>query len=209
VATSPTWRVVLADDHLVVRAGLKMLLSADPRCVVVGEASTLDELRAVVCHVRPDLVVLDITFGAANALDAIPDLLTRHPGLRVVVLTMHDDVAFVREAFAAGAHGYLVKEAAADDLARAVETVMSGATYLHPELGARFARAQSTVGQQLSPRERQVLTLLARGHTNVEIAGELLVSLRTVEAHRARLRARLGATNRAGLVEVAQRLGLL
>ncbi len=203
------WRVVLADDHLVVRAGVKALLSSDPRCEVVGEASSVAELRAVVSRCRPDLVVLDLTFGADNALDIVPELRDRPDPPRLIVLTMHDDVAFAREAFARGAQGYLLKEAAADELTRAVETVMSGHTYLHPELGARMATAEMPSGRQLSPREKDVLALLARGHTNAEIAKELLVSLRTVEAHRARLRARLGSSSRAELVDVARRLGLL
>jgi two-component system response regulator NreC len=203
------WRIVLADDHLVVRAGMRALLSNDPRCKVVGEASTIDELRTVVARLRPDLVVLDLTFGAENALSALPHLTGRPDAPRLIVLTMHDDVAFAREAFARGAHGYVLKEAAADELSRAVETVMQGHLYLHPELGARMAGAALDRTEELSPRERDVLALLARGHTNAEIARELLISLRTVEAHRARLRARLGGGSRAELVELARRLRLL
>jgi two-component system response regulator NreC len=203
------WRIVLADDHLVVRAGMRALLSTDPRCVVVGEASTVDELRALVARLRPDLVVLDLTFGAENALHAVPDLVDRPDAPRLIVLTMHDDVAFARDAFARGAHGYVLKDAAADELSRAVETVMHGHTYLHPELGARMAGTTVDTVERLSPRERDVLGLLARGYTNAEIARELLVSLRTVETHRARLRARLGISSRAELVDVARRLGLV
>jgi two-component system response regulator NreC len=209
MASDPAWRIVLADDHTVVRAGLKALLAADPRCVVVGEASSIDELRMVASRTDPDLVVLDLTFGAGNALHVLPELLDRDRPLRVIVLTMHDDVAFAREAFARGAHGYLLKEAAADELIRAVQAVMSGATYLNPELGARLARATPDGAGQLSPREREVLGLLARGYTNAEIARELAVGLRTVEAHRSSLRTRLGAASRAELVDVARRLGLL
>lgn len=205
--TSP-WRIVLADDHAVVRAGLKTLLSAHPRCVVVGEAATIEALTAAVAALRPDLVVLDLAFGTRNALDVLPDLLATDPAPRVIVLTMHDDVAFSREAFARGAHGYLTKEAAADELTRAVETVMAGGTWLHPTLGAELARAAATA-DPLTPREREVLALLARGLTNAEIAEQLHVGLRTVEAHRAALRRRLGALRRADLVDAARRLGLL
>jgi two-component system response regulator NreC len=203
------WRVLLADDHLVVRAGLKALLSADPRCLVVGEASSLDELRTAAHHLQPDLIVLDLSFGIDNALDALPALQAEARPPRIIVLTMHDDVAFAREAFARGVHGYLVKESAAVELSRAVEAVMSGATYLHPELGARMAKASTDPATRLSPHERDVLVRLARGHTNAEIARQLLVSLRTVESLRARLRVQLGVSTRAEMVDAAHRMGLL
>jgi len=209
VNTPALWRIVLADDHVVVRAGLRSLLAADPRCNVVGEAGRLDELSAVARRQHPDLIVLDISFGPRNALDRIPGLLADVPAPRIVVLTMHDDVAFARSAFAHGVHGYVVKEAAADELIRAVETVMSGGTYLHPELGARLARAEQGPHEQLTGREREVLLALARGHTNAEVAQQLLVSLRTVETYRASLRNRLGVATRADMVQVATRLGLL
>lgn len=205
----PVWRILLADDHLVVRAGLRALLAADPRCRVVGEASSLDELRTTARNLRPDLIVLDLSFGADNALDTLPALLASEGAPRVVVLTMHDDVAFARAAFSRGAHGYLMKEAAADELLRAVETVMSGSTYLHAELGGRLARFQPSPTDNLTPRERDVLSLLARGYTNAEAAAQLRVSLRTVEAHRANLRMRLGVHSRAEMVDAARRLGLL
>jgi two-component system response regulator NreC len=203
------WRVVLADDHTMVRAGLKALMTADPRCDVVGEAGTVAELTALVAAERPDVVVLDVTLGRDNGLEAIPDLLRLRPAPRVVVLTMHEDPAFAREALGRGAHGYLLKEAAPDELLRAVETVLGGDTYLQPELGARMLRGRQSPADRLTDRERDVLRLLARGHTNAEIARELFVSLRTVEAHRAALRTRLGADSRAELVEAARGLGLL
>jgi two-component system response regulator NreC len=203
------WRILLSDDHVVVRAGLRALLAADVRCKVVGEASSIEEMLTAARHLRPDLIVLDVSFGRDNALEALPDLLTLCPDVKVVVLTMHDDVASAREAFARGAHGYLMKEAAADDLMRAVEAVMSGSTYLQAELGARLARAGLRPADDLSPREREVLALLARGYTNAEAAHQLLVSLRTVETHRAHLRTRLGINSRAEIVDAAHRLGLL
>lgn len=203
------WRIVLADDHVVVRAGLRTLLAADPRCLVVGEAASIDELRTTVHRSHPDLVVLDISFGTASALDHLPALLAEQPAPRVVVLTMHNDVAFAREAFAHGARGYLAKESAADDLIRAVETVMVGGTYMDPALGARLTQSQPDSQAQLTRREREVLVGLARGHTNAEVAQQLMVSLRTVETYRSNLRARLGITSRADMVEAANRLGLL
>jgi two-component system response regulator NreC len=207
-----SWRILLADDHLVVRAGLRTLLAGDPRCQIVGEANSIGELRALAHNLHPDLIVLDISFGTESALTIVPELLaTRAAGVppRIIVLTMHDDIAFAREALARGVHGYLIKESAADDLLRAVETVMSGSTYLHPEIGARLVRTFNAPADGLSPRERDVLALLARGHTNAEIAHQLLVSLRTVESHRANLRARLGLHSRAELVDAARKLGLL
>lgn len=200
---------MLADDHAMVRAGLRALVDADPRCRVVGECGTLDRLRAVVSETSPDLIVLDIALGRENGLDAVADLLARQPPPRIVVLTMHDDVAFAREALGRGVHGYLLKDAAAGELIRAIEVVMEGGTYLHPQLGAQLARRSPTPADRLSERERDVLRLLARGHTNAEIAHELFISLRTVEAHRAGLRTRLGVQNRAELVDAARKLGLL
>ncbi|WP_432994793.1 response regulator [Dactylosporangium sp. CA-233914] len=209
MVTTPAWRILLADDHTVVRAGLRALLTADPRCRVVGEAASLGELRALANTLRPDLIVLDLSFGADHALTVVPALLDGNGPPRVVVLTMHDDVAFARQALTAGVHGYLIKESAADELLRAVETVMSGSTYLHPELGVRMLRQPEPAPDGLSPREREVLALVARGHTNAEIAEQLVVSLRTVETHRASLRTRLDIHSRAGLVDAARRLGLL
>ncbi|MEV8517875.1 response regulator transcription factor [Dactylosporangium sp. NPDC051484] len=203
------WRILLADDHLVVRAGLRALLAADPRCRVEGEAAGIDELRTVAHRLRPDLIVLDLSFGSDSALPVLPELLAADPPPRIVVLTMHDDVSFAREAFAGGVHGYVLKEAAADELLRAVETVMAGSVYVDAELGARLARSRPAASDALSPREREVLTLLASGHTNAEVARRLSISLRTVETHRANLRARLGTTSRAELVAAARRIGLL
>ncbi|MER7281914.1 response regulator transcription factor [Dactylosporangium sp. NPDC000244] len=215
MAKSPPWRILLADDHAVVRAGLRALLAADSRCEVVGEASSLGELRALAHALRPDLIVLDLSFGAEHALTVVPGLLApAAPSApsgppRIVVLTMHDDVATARQALTAGVQGYLIKESAADELLRAVETVMSGSTYLHPELGVRMLRQPEPPADGLSPRERQVLALVARGHTNAEIAEQLLVSLRTVETHRANLRTRLNLHSRADLVDAARLFGLL
>jgi two-component system response regulator NreC len=206
---NPGWRIVLADDHAMVRAGLKALVEADPRGHVVGECGTLTQLRTVVSATSPDLIVLDIALGRENGLDAIPGLLAGQPAPRIVVLTMHEDLAFAREALGRGVHGYLLKDAAAGELIRAIEVVMDGGTYLHPQLGAQMARHVPTPAERLTERERDVLRLLARGHTNAEIAQELFISLRTVETHRAGLRTRLGVHNRAELVDAARKLGLL
>lgn len=206
---SSRWQIVLADDHSMVRAGLKALVEGDSRCTVVGEAGTLAQLRTVVAQTSPDLIVLDISLGRESGLDAVPGLLALQPQPRVVVLTMHDDPAFAREALGRGVHGYLLKEAAAEELIQAIEVVMAGDVYLHPQLGAQIARQPPSPAERLTGRERDVLRLLARGHTNAEIAHELFISLRTVEAHRAGLRTRLGVSNRSELVDAARKLGLL
>jgi len=184
MAGDGAWRVLLVDDHLVVRAGLRALLEADPRCVVVGEAGSLAELRAALASTPADLVVLDVAVGPDNALDALPDIVSAPGRPRVVVLTMHDDPELARDALARGADAYVLKEAAAEELSRAVEAVMAGGTYLQPALGARLARGAQAAADALTPREREVLRLLASGHTNAQIAGTLFVSLRTVEAQR-------------------------
>lgn len=207
--TPGRWRILLADDHAMVRAGLRSVVTEDPRCEVVAEAGSLAELKARTATEHPDLVLLDLTLGKDNGLEAIPYLLGVPAPPRVIVLTMHDDPAFARDALGRGAHGYLLKEAAADELGRAIETVMTGGTYLHPELGARMAAGRPSPADRLTERERDVLRLLALGHTNAEIAKDLYISLRTVEAHRSGLRTRLGATTRAELVEAARRLGLV
>lgn len=205
----PAWRVVLVDDHAMVRTGLRTLVESDPRCRVIGEAGTVAQLRALLATAQPDLIVLDLSIGPDKGLDVLPDVLEAPTHPKVVVLTMHDDPAFAREALSRGADGYVLKEAAAEELLRAVDTVMAGGTYLLPELGARMARLRPEPADRLTPRERDVLRLLADGHTNAEIAAELYVSLRTVEAHRSSLRNRLGVATRAEFVAIARSLGLI
>jgi two-component system response regulator NreC len=198
----------MVDDHSMVRAGLTALLEADGRCEVVAEAGTLEQLRSLLATTAADVVVLDLSIGGEDALGMLPEIVAGSNRPRVLVLTMHDDPRFAREALGRGADGYLLKDAAAEELSRAIETVMAGGNYLMPELGARMVRGRPTPADRLTARERDVLRLLALGYTNTEIAAELFVSLRTVEAHRASLRSRLGAGSRAELVEVAHRLGL-
>jgi len=199
--------VVLADDHPVVRAGLRILLQAEPSLKVVAEFADLPSTVRGVPALRPDVLVLDLAMAGSSSLTAIPGLLASSPGLRLIVLTMHDEPGFAREALRLGAHGYVLKEAAADELVLAVRSVLRGTTYLQPSLGARLAKQEQPAGN-LTDREREVLRLLATGHTNAEIARELFLSLRTVESHRGQIRAKLNLETRAQINAYAQEHGL-
>ena len=201
------WTVVLADDHPVVRAGLRILLQAQPSLKVVAEFADLPSTVRGVPALRPDVLVLDLAMAGSSSLTAIPGLLASSPGLRLIVLTMHDEPGFAREALRLGAHGYVLKEAAADELVLAVRSVLRGTTYLQPSLGARLAKQDQPAGN-LTDREREVLRLLATGHTNAEIARELFLSLRTVESHRGQIRAKLNVETRAQINAYAQEHGL-
>ena len=199
--------VALADDHPVVRAGLRSLLEADPSLRVVAEYPNLPSTRRGLRQDRPDILLLDLSMDGTPALQAIPDLIAARPGLKIIVLTMHDDAGFAREALRLGALAYVLKEAAADELLLAVRSVVAGRTYLHPALGARLALLDQSPGG-LTDREAQILRLIAAGHTNAEIAVQLFLSLRTVESHRAQVRTKLNLDSRAELSHWAQAHGL-
>ncbi|MFD4230445.1 response regulator [Streptomyces sp. NPDC058545] len=207
----PGTTVVLADDHLVVRAGMRLLLAQDPAFRIVAESATVPDTLDAVRRTRPRVLVLDLTMAGQSSLPMIPELLTVSPGTRILVLTMQEDPAFAREALRTGAAGYLLKEAAAEELRAAVHQVAGGATYVQPVLGARLAvEAPGPVDQKsLTAREAEVLSLLALGHTNQEIAQRLYVSVRTVETHRARIRDKLGKDTRAELIAAARERGLV
>jgi two-component system response regulator NreC len=195
--------VVLADDHAVVRAGLRLLLEG---CRVVAEAgTTADALRYVRAH-RPRVLVLDLNMPDRPSLDAIPELLAASPQTAIVVLTMQEDPAFAREALRAGALGYVLKEAADDELLEAVRLAAAGERYLNPRLGARLAAEPplpSGPPDDLTEREVEVLRLIALGHTNGEIAARLYLSVRTIESHRAHIQQKIRRTTRAELVRYA------
>ncbi|MFE7571317.1 LuxR C-terminal-related transcriptional regulator [Streptomyces sp. NPDC057539] len=218
--SAPHLTVVLADDHLVVRAGMRLLLSQDTAFDIVAESSTLPETFLAVERHHPSVLVLDLTLAGQSSLRSIPELLATSPRTRILVLTMQEDPAFAREALRIGAVGYLLKEAAAEELLGAARQVAAGATYVQPSLGARLAvtgPGTSTTGMgagagaddSLTAREVEVLSLLALGHTNQEIAEQVHVSVRTVETHRARIREKLGAETKADLVTAARERGLL
>lgn len=210
-AASPI-TIVLADDHQVVRSGLRVLLESDGRFAVLGEsgdvAGTIGQVRAC----RPQVLVLDLNMGGESSLEAIPQLRSEAPGTQIVVLTMQEDPAFARAALRAGAIGYVLKDAADSELMNAVTLAAEGRTYLNPELGARLA-AQPAESEarpdNLSPREVEVLKLIALGHTNAEIASSLFLSVRTVESHRAHIQQKVGLTTRAELVSYARDRDLL
>jgi two-component system response regulator NreC len=204
-ASEKTIRVVLADDHAVVRKGLQLVLDAEPDIEVVALAGDVpDTIRYVRGH-RPDVLILDLNMPGGSSIEAMTEILEVSPETRVVVLTMQNEPAFARNALRAGATGYVLKEAADDELVQAIHRAAAGETYLNPQLGARVAAepAPGSGADDLSGREVEVLRLIALGHTNAEIAEHLLLSVRTVESHRAHIQQKLGRTTRAELVRYA------
>jgi len=194
--------VVLADDHVIVRDGVRMVLESVADIEVVAEAGTAeDAARSVLGH-KPEILVLDLNMPGEPSLDVIPRVLESSPDTKVIVLTMQSEPAFVRSALKAGASGYVVKHSAARDLVEAIRTAMKGETYINPTLGARLAASPSGAGppDELTPREIEVLGLLAQGYMNPEVAERLVLSVRTVETHRANIQRKTGITSRAELI---------
>lgn len=213
-AESEQVRIAIADDHAVVRSGLRLLLEAEDGFLVVGEAG--DVAGAVRCceRDRPDVLLLDLTMPGDSSLAAVPELVERFPGVAIAILTMEEQPAFAREALRRGARGYVLKEAAGDDLVRAVRAVARGRTYLTPTLAAQLALDDAAGGHaasagELTPRETEILRLIVLGHTNGEVAEQLFLSVRTVESHRASLQQKLGCHTRAELVRYALERGVL
>jgi two-component system, NarL family, response regulator NreC len=207
-------RVLIVDDHAVVRAGLKMLVDAEDDLEAVGEAGTAREAVFEARSAKPDVILMDVMMPEQSGIEAVPQLLHEQPDAKVLVLSMQDDPRYVREAFEAGASGYVLKEAADAELVAAIREVARGGRYVHPELGARLIAAESEERRRaeenpLSDREREVLRLLALGHTNQEIAKQLFISVRTAETHRAHIMQKLRLSSRAELVRYALAEGLL
>ena len=207
-------RVLIVDDHAVVRAGLAMLISAEEDLEVVGEAGTAREAIFEARTTAPDVVLMDVMMPEQSGIEALPQLLHERPEAKVLVLSMQDDPRYVREAFEAGARGYVLKEAADAEVVAAIREVAGGGRYVHPELGARMIAAETAERRRaeedpLSDREREVLRLLALGHTNQEIAKQLYISVRTAETHRAHIMQKLRLSSRADLVRHALSEGLL
>ena len=207
-------RVLIVDDHAVVRAGLTLLVDAADDLEAVGEAGSARDALFEARTARPDVVLLDVTMPDQGGIEIVPQLLHEHPEAKVLILSMQDDPRYVREAFEAGASGYVLKEAADTELVAAIREVSGGGRYVHPELGARLVAAETAERKRveddpLSDREREVLRLLALGHTNQEIAKELYISVRTAETHRAHSMQKLRLSSRAELVRYALAEGLL
>jgi two-component system response regulator NreC len=208
--SAETIKIVLADDHAVVRSGLRMLLDSEPDFEVVAEASNVEDARRYVRGHHPKVLVLDLNMPGGSSLEAIPILREESPDTQIVVLTMQQEPAFAREALGAGALGYVLKEAADDELVEAVRNAAAGERYLNPKLGARIA-SEPPPGppDNLSQREVDVLRLIALGHTNAEIAEQLFLSVRTVETHRSHIQQKLRLSTRAELVDYALKRGLI
>jgi two-component system response regulator NreC len=201
-------RVLIVDDHAVVRSGLHLLLDAEDDIEVVAEAG---DVKAAVFEARekkPDVVLMDVVMPGQSGIDGVPQVLKEAPDSRVLVLSMQDDPRYVREAFSAGASGYVLKEAVDAEVVSAVREVAGGGRYVHPALGARLVSAEAEAkareeADPLSDREREVMRLLALGHTNQEIAKMLFISVRTAETHRAHIMQKLRLSTRAELVRYA------
>jgi len=207
-------RIALCDDHAVVRSGLRRILDAEPDFEVVAEAGTADEAVVAARDTQPDVFVMDVGLPDRSGIAATADVSKASPATKVLILTVHDDVAYLRQAFDAGAAGYLVKEAADVELVQAVRHVAAGKQYVHPSLGAALLAPYAATarpagpGGELSEREVEVLGLIAIGLTNAEIADRIFVSVRTVETHRAHIHQKLDVRTRAELVRIARQAGL-
>jgi len=206
--------VLIVDDHPVVRTGLRNLLEAAEGMEVVGEAGSAEEGVRQARLLKPEIVLMDVVMPGTSGIDVLPAVLQAAPGARILVISMQDDPSYVRKAFAGGASGYVLKEAADAELVHAVREIAGGGSYVHPTLGARLAAAEveartRAAEDPLSDREREVLRLLALGHTNQEIAKMLYISVRTAETHRAHIMQKLRLTTRAELVRYALAQGLI
>jgi two-component system, NarL family, response regulator NreC len=207
-------RILIVDDHAVVRAGLKLLVDGEDDLEAVGEAGNARDAIFEARSLKPDVVLLDVVMPDQSGLEIVPQLLHENPDAKVLVLSMQDEPRYVREAFEAGASGYVLKEAADSELVAAIREVAGGGRYVNPELGARLVAADTEERKRaeddpLSEREREVLRLLALGHTNQEIAKQLYISVRTAETHRAHIMQKLRLSSRAELVRHALAQGLL
>jgi|SRR5215207_5645923 len=209
---SVSLRIVLSDDHPVVRAGIRMLLESEPGWEVVAESTDADTAARQVRGHKPDVLVLDLAMPGRPSLDVLPQVRRDTPNTSVVILTMEADPALARKALGAGAAGYVLKEAADDELLEAIRRAAAGGSYLDPTLGATLAAMPSEshgVADDLTERELEVLRLIALGNTNSEIAEALCLSVRTVESHRGHIQAKTGRSTRAELVAYALEAGLL
>lgn len=213
MAEAPLRRVLICDDHLVVRAGLRQILQNEPDIEVVGEASTVAQVIELTRIAGPDVVIMDLSLDDGSGIAATAELRRSSPAVHVLILTMHEDPAYAQDALRAGALGYVIKRAADVDLVLAVRTVAAGATYIDGSIRSSLLDGRVTLPSRggvgaLSTRESEVLRLLAEGLTNQEIAGVLHLSIRTVETYRANVQQKLGVRTRAELTRLARDVGL-
>jgi DNA-binding NarL/FixJ family response regulator len=212
-----TINVFLVDDHMVVRAGLKTLITAQPDMAVIGEAGDGEEAWQAVQDCQPDVVIMDISMPALNGIQATERIKQSCPEVKVLVLSVHDDTSYLRQMLAVGASGYILKHTAADALIQAIHIVAAGGLYLEPSLAehvvGRYVRRPAAVtellGAKLSEREREVVQRVVQGYSNKDIATQLILSVKTVETYRARALEKLGLTSRAALVRYALEHGWL
>ena len=208
-------RILIADDHPLLRSGLRVLLGADPGLEVVGEAGTGEETLRLAEELRPDVVLLDIGMPGESGIETVRRLKAKLPALKVLFLTMHEEEGMLLEALGAGGDGYLIKRADEQEIVQAIRVVQRGDVYVHPAMTrALLSQAETTERprepvEPLTRREIDVLRLLARGNTNRQIAELLALSVRTVESHRANLMGKLGLSSRVELVTYAEEHGLL
>jgi two-component system response regulator NreC len=211
-------RILLADDHAVVRSGLRMLLEAQPDFLIVGEAETGTEAVAMVDELRPDAVLMDIQMPDLNGFEATKIIKEKSPETAVLALTMHEDDHYFFEMLRAGASGYVLKRAAPDEVVQAIRTVCRGEVFLHPMMAKRLVtdyvnRTDKIESEKaysnLTPREQEVLTLIAEGYSNAEIANDLYISIKTVDRHRENIMRKLNMHSRIDLVKYAIRTGLI
>jgi two-component system, NarL family, response regulator NreC len=207
-------RVLIVDDHAVFRAGLRMLINVEADMEAVGEAGNARDAVFQARSLKPDVILMDVVMPDQSGLEVVPTLLHERPETKVLVLSMQDDPQYVRQAFANGASGYILKEAADTEVVTAIREVAAGNSYVHPTVGARLIAAETAEARRaeedpLSDREREVLRLLALGHTNQEISAQLFISVRTAETHRAHIMQKLRLSSRAELVRYALEQGVL
>ena len=211
-------RLLLADDHAVVRSGLRMLLEAQPDMTIIGEAETGQEAIRRVAELSPDVVLMDIEMPGMNGIEATRRIKASAPAAAVLALTMYEDDQYFFEMLRAGASGYVPKRAAPDELVSAIRAVSRGEVFLYPSLAGRLvqdylrrgpAGEGEPPGDELTPREQEVLTLIAQGFSNNEIADQLVISAKTVDRHRENIMRKLNLHNRVDLVKYALRKGLI
>lgn len=212
-------RILIAEDHTLLRTGLRIMLSQEPDLEVVGEADNGKDAILAVGRLQPDLVLMDLTMPGTNGMEAINEIKRRFPDTRILVLTIHKTEEYIQEALRAGAEGYVLKDSSQDELRSAIRSVLSGRSYLSPDVSdtvihgylssGKPTSGNGTTWERLTQREREVLKLVAEGHGNKHIANYLNLSVKTVEKHRSNLMRKLGLHNAASLTAYAIERGLV